>query len=48
MYEFMKETVIMTAFIVIVGLNVYAYGYWIWRFVKWVRKKVRQEEAESK
>lgn len=48
MYEFMKETVIMTAFILIMGLDAFAIVYWIARFVRWVKKARRREKADSR
>ena len=47
MYEFMKETVILTAFMCIITLDVFAAGYWIMRFVKRVKKARRREQADS-
>ena len=47
MYEFMKETVILTAFMCIITLDVFAAGYWIMRSVKWVKKARRREQADS-
>ena len=38
MYEFMKETVIVTGFMLIIGLDAFAAIYWIARFIKWIKK----------
>lgn len=47
MYEFMKETVILTAFMCIMALDAFAAGYWILRFIKWVKKARRREQEDS-
>lgn len=52
MYEYMKETVVMYAFILIITMDLWFIGYLAVSLVKWVRKKLRgkdapQEEAEA-
>ena len=52
MYEYMKETVVMCAFIMIITMDLWFIGYLAVSLVKWVRKKLRgkdapQEEAEA-
>lgn len=42
-YEFIKQTVIMTAFVFIIMLDVWGIGYWIVKLVKWIwRSSIRQ------
>lgn len=55
MYDFMRETVIMCTFMVIIMLDIIGFGYWISKLVKWIRKKIRKHkgtedmaDAESK
>lgn len=38
MYEFMKEAVICSSFGFLMALYIFTAGYWIARFVKWVKK----------
>ena len=45
MYDFMKETVIMCAFMLIIMMDIWGLGFLIASIVKWVRKKLRGNEA---
>ena len=52
MYEYMKETVVMCAFILIITMDLWFIGYLAVSLVKRVRKKLRgkdapQEEAKA-
>ena len=42
-YEFMRNTVVSCAFMIIIMLDVYGIGYWIVKLVKWIIKKVRRK-----
>lgn len=51
-YKFMKEVVIMSAFMFIIMLDIWGIGYWIVKLVKWIWKKLHKTketlpEAES-
>lgn len=46
-YEFMKETIIMTAFIFIIMLDIWGIGYWVVTLVKWIIKKLRKKKDEA-
>ena len=48
MYEFMKETVIMTSFIMIMGLCFIGIGYWVVTFVNWIQKLIKKEKELKK
>lgn len=39
-YEFIKEVVIMSAFMFIIMLDIWGIGYWIVKLVKWIWKKL--------
>ena len=43
MYDFMKETVIMCAFMLIIAADVWWFSYLLVKLVKWVRKKLQKE-----
>ena len=44
MYDFMKETVVSCAFMLIIVMDIWGFGYLITGIVKWVRKKLRKED----
>ena len=46
-YEFMKETIIMTAFMFIIMLDIWGIGYWVVKLVKWIIKKLRKKKDEA-
>lgn len=46
MYDFMKETLVATGFMFIIMLDIWGIGYWVVKFVKWIRKKLRKDKAE--
>ena len=43
MYDFMKETVVMCAFMLIIAADVWWLSYLLVKQVKWVRNKIRKE-----
>ena len=45
-YEFMKNTVVMTAFMFIIMLDVWGIGYWVVKLVKRVWKKIHKTKDE--
>ena len=45
-YEFMKETVIMTAFLFIIMMDIWWIGYGVVKLVKWIRKKMNKAPAQ--
>ena len=44
MYDFMEETVIMYAFMLIIAADVWWLSCLFVKLVKWVRKKIRKED----
>ena len=44
MYDFMKETVVMCAFMLIIAADVWWLSYLLVKLVKWVRNKIRKED----
>ncbi len=48
MYDFMKETVVMCAFMLIIAADVWWLSYLLVKLVKWLRKKLRKEEPVQK
>lgn len=44
MYDFMKETVIMCAFMLIIAADVWWLSYLLIKLVKWVQNKIRKED----
>lgn len=45
-YEFMKNTVIATAFVFIIMLDIWGIGNLIVTFVKWIWKKIHKKKDE--
>ena len=45
-YEFIKQTVIMTAFVFIIMLDVWGIGYWIVKLVKWIWRKLHKANVQ--
>ena len=45
-YEFIKQTVIMTAFVFIIMLDVWGIGYWIVKLVKWIWRKLHKAKVQ--
>lgn len=48
MYEFMTNTVIMAAFVMIICLDIFGIGYWTVTLVKWVKKKLGKAKGDVK
>lgn len=46
-YEFMKEVVVYTAFILIIGADVFGLAYWTCELVSFIRRKVKKRKAEK-
>ena len=40
-YEFAKQFLVCGGFGMLVGLLIFAYGYWIYQLVVYIRKKVK-------
>ena len=45
-YEFIKQTVIMTAFVFIIMLDVWGIGYWIVKLVRWIWRKLHKAKVQ--
>lgn len=43
-YEFMKNTVITSAFVCIILMDIWGISYWAVKLVRWVKKKFRGEK----
>lgn len=43
MHDFMLNTVITTAFVLIIMLDIFGICYWTSTFVNWVKKKIRKD-----
>lgn len=46
MYEFMKQTVVECAFILIIAMDTFGIGYMVYDFVRWVKKRKHGDEPD--
>lgn len=48
MYDFAKKFVIYSGFGMVLAIDVFGIGYWIYTFAKWLKKVRRRERNEKK
>ncbi len=48
MYEFAKECIIYTGFGMVLALDAFGIGYWIYTLAKWLKKVRRRDRSEKK
>lgn len=46
-YEYMKEVVVTCGFMFIIMLDVWGIGYWVFKLVKWIWKKLHRKKDET-
>ena len=46
-YEFAKQFLVCGGFGMLVGLVIFAYGYWIYQLVVYIRKKVKAHKEKK-
>ena len=47
MYDFAKEFVVYTGFGMVLAIDVFGIGYWIFTFAKWIKKLRHKDKAEK-